>query len=560
MTEPCALPDGVDTQPSRPSTVSTSSDYPFLVHSQQTLPRNLPPNVDNKSLARQKRRRTSPEDQAILEAEYHRNPKPDKNARQELVERVALGDKEVQIWFQNRRQNDRRKSRPLLPHELISRPPLLSAPEPMTDAAEGTRANDEHGNETAHSSYVADALQAVELPEEAGERIDSSQDTPGSTSYPVVALSSQVSCETAPTATSSYSSQQAEAVNEVLPRPGYLANRRNASFVRSGSSIISGKAANDTSSDTVLPRNRGLKKSSSSIRISLTSDGNAQVLTNDDSSPSPPRSAPLAYAANTARGKLSRSQSATGLNESSFQTELEPFRDIMQRGTAGRSRDSRAWEFWCDSDSRNALAEKANQDAGGSAADAIGLIRSQSRNVLGTNSNKRNAQLLKRNSVKRLKSGTSNKPKLSRTTSELGHVGKKESADETSGPTCAEDIEIPNNESDKENWEPGQLGHPPDRDIGKVSHPKNEKMMRKVLGESNSIPSKSSSFGVMMAQEKVQRSGRLRRDAENTNPEDDPEIAEFMSASRKRSSGTNASGEDLDCVQGLLSLSQGNWR
>ncbi|KAK5010652.1 hypothetical protein LTR28_008521, partial [Elasticomyces elasticus] len=95
-----------------------SAEYAFLVHSQSTLPNNLPPDVDNKPLARQKRRRTSPEDQAILEAEYLRNPKPDKQARIDIVGRVALGEKEVQIWFQNRRQNSRRKSRPLLPHEI----------------------------------------------------------------------------------------------------------------------------------------------------------------------------------------------------------------------------------------------------------------------------------------------------------------------------------------------------------------------------------------------------------------------------------------------------------
>jgi hypothetical protein len=35
-----------------------SSNYAFLVHSQTTIPGNLPPNVDNKALARQKRRRT----------------------------------------------------------------------------------------------------------------------------------------------------------------------------------------------------------------------------------------------------------------------------------------------------------------------------------------------------------------------------------------------------------------------------------------------------------------------------------------------------------------------
>ena len=39
----------------------------------------------------------SPEDQAILEAEFDRNPRPDKVARRSLVQRVALGEKEVQV-------------------------------------------------------------------------------------------------------------------------------------------------------------------------------------------------------------------------------------------------------------------------------------------------------------------------------------------------------------------------------------------------------------------------------------------------------------------------------
>jgi hypothetical protein len=39
----------------------------------------------------------SPEDHAILEAEYQRNPKPDKTARANIVSRVSLGEKEVQV-------------------------------------------------------------------------------------------------------------------------------------------------------------------------------------------------------------------------------------------------------------------------------------------------------------------------------------------------------------------------------------------------------------------------------------------------------------------------------
>lgn len=39
----------------------------------------------------------SPEDQAILEASFLHNPKPDKAARMALVDKVALGEKEVQV-------------------------------------------------------------------------------------------------------------------------------------------------------------------------------------------------------------------------------------------------------------------------------------------------------------------------------------------------------------------------------------------------------------------------------------------------------------------------------
>lgn len=91
-----------------------ASGYAFLNHSSMTLPNNLPPNVDDKLVARHKRRRTrfvtlqiwtniqadplqSPEDQNILEAAYTRNPKPDKMERLELVKQVALGEKEVQV-------------------------------------------------------------------------------------------------------------------------------------------------------------------------------------------------------------------------------------------------------------------------------------------------------------------------------------------------------------------------------------------------------------------------------------------------------------------------------
>jgi hypothetical protein len=41
----------------------------------------------------------SPEDLKILEEEYQKNPKPDKATRKDIVSRVALGEKEVQVSY-----------------------------------------------------------------------------------------------------------------------------------------------------------------------------------------------------------------------------------------------------------------------------------------------------------------------------------------------------------------------------------------------------------------------------------------------------------------------------
>ncbi|TDZ23392.1 MBF complex negative regulatory component yox1 [Colletotrichum orbiculare MAFF 240422] len=67
-----------------------------------------------------KRKRTAAKDKTVLENAYIENPKPDKAARLDIVKRVSLNEKEVQIWFQNRRQNDRRKSRPLSAQEIAA--------------------------------------------------------------------------------------------------------------------------------------------------------------------------------------------------------------------------------------------------------------------------------------------------------------------------------------------------------------------------------------------------------------------------------------------------------
>jgi len=53
----------------------------------------------------------SKEDEEILKAVYEKNPKPDKATRMELVSKVALGEKEVQV-----------RRIPEVPSHMASRP------------------------------------------------------------------------------------------------------------------------------------------------------------------------------------------------------------------------------------------------------------------------------------------------------------------------------------------------------------------------------------------------------------------------------------------------------
>lgn len=350
---------------------------------------------------------------------------------------------------------------------------------------------------------------------------------------------------------------------------GYLANRRSQSFARTHEEAALEKLGSAPSSQEQAPT-RTLKKSSSFVRLSMTEDGKARVITSEDS-PSPPRSQPAPDPVVERSDGFRRSYSAAALNER-LQEARSP--QGVQRSFSGRSRDSRAWEFWCDSDARNSLTEKANQEGSGSAADAIGLIRSTSRGALKLNPNKRNAQLLPQSSAKRVKiDGKGNhRPPLSRSSSSQGRLqGRpaalarsplKKSQSVRSKGTDEDGFEIPQTESDKENWEPGVPGVSSRRSKPSASQQPSQPR-RKVLGESTNIPSTSTSLGVLMDREKGLKATPQRRlqGKATTNPEDDDEIRAFMGGAGGHSQRTSvSSGEELGCVEGLLKLSQGNWR
>lgn len=380
-----------------------------------------------------------------------------------------------------------------------------------------------------------------------------------STASTTIASSNQHSVETAPTELCSSQHSIAASQESSQPRQSYLANRRSASFVRSQEESFSVPAQPSTQSSS-----RSLDRAHSFVRLSMTADGKARVVTDADQSPSPPHKRPSAVDFNNGPS-LRRSFSAAGLNEraaASSRDESSP--KIPRTSIVGRSRDSRTWEFFCDPETRNShsLTAKAEQEGSGSAADAIGLIRANGRrsSVLGQNQNRRNTPLLSRKDS----TGSSVKKARQFRRAETTH-GRLQTRD-----TCtankskklennSSDEPLPQTESDKENWEPENASTPyPSRRARPNATPSSApQRTRQILGENTEIMSQSNSFGVMLEREHNAKSNETR----SKELESDEELRIFMSGPEGLSARTNLStGEEMGCVEGLLKLRRGNWR
>lgn len=333
--------------------------------------------------------------------------------------------------------------------------------------------------------------------------------------------------------------------------PGYLANRRSASFMKLKEEMSSEQTLLPPSASQPVPT---LTRSGSSyLRLSMTEDGTAQVIDRAAPSPNPPRTANLG----TRPTCLRRSHSVAGLSDKLRDAEADLDRAAKVRRTSGplgRSMDSRAWEFWCDAGARNALASKAEMETSGNAASAISIMRAntaRSGAALQINVNRRNVPMVSQSfgSVAQ-KGGKKGRQPLARASTSYGRLQSRtgERKGDSGGRLVkgkskeGEEWEAPNTDSDKENWEPEDVINPR---RPHVYEPK-WRGSRKMLGENMNVMSESSSLGALMG-----RAGGKRAEV-------DEEVKRFMG--KEASVGTTSSGEDMDCVQSLLSLSQGNWR
>lgn len=534
--------------------------------------------ADNK----QKRKRTSPADQAILEAEYKQNPKPNKAARAEIVEKVSLNEKEVQIWFQNRRQINRRKSRPLLPHEIAAfglggMAALSSDPASMAGYSSSPSMEETEPSSQAEVNIIQeepsnaqDEVQEVVLPKPAElpvgieEKVEAEvaavvEEVVATLPPPLlrrgssgVSINESSSFPIPETTTKSFSST-----------PGYLANRwntYNSSFSTPASSqapVFTTPAIFKATQPNSCPEriDETVSSAPSNVRLSLSLDGKAELIS---TTPSPPRQyAPRPTSSSGSmlpqrRMGLQRSQSAISFGPR--KSIVHPGASLMPRLPTGRSRDTRTWETCCDGEVRDELTTLAENESHGSAVAAISLIRSSSSAALKTNPNKRNAPAMKHDPTKQGK-----KQKLGRSVSSVARLqnpskippkASKDSSEYTKDGL----LRSPSGDSDKENWLPREGGGNPRRRPLPTGRSDNRPQSRAVLGENNNIPTHADFGGNRNRKRKPAVEHAIFEDPENK-AEVGEEVEKFM-----RGEVSPSKKGDLDCIQGLLSLSQGNWR
>ncbi|BGO97888.1 hypothetical protein NBRC10513v2_001885 [Rhodotorula toruloides] len=94
---------------------SVQSPSPPFVHAADSLALPLssspaPPGTRDNPLIPKRRRRTTPAELAQLEHSFALNPRPDPIERARIAERLGMTARAVQVWYQNRRQKEKKDS------------------------------------------------------------------------------------------------------------------------------------------------------------------------------------------------------------------------------------------------------------------------------------------------------------------------------------------------------------------------------------------------------------------------------------------------------------------
>jgi uncharacterized protein YegP (UPF0339 family) len=305
-------------------------------------------------------------------------------------------------------------------------------------------------------------------------------------------------------------------------------NDQSSAKKRDHDEMMGGKkgttSAKSPSPSAALPK-QPLARTSSYVRLAMTVDGAVKVRTTAEPTPSPEKPRARApQAQQKVKPPLDRSKSA--INGVEIFRDNSPAPALRANGGGfGRSRDARTWEFYCDS-SKDALSTQADAESAGSAISAINLIRS---NSFKSRQRPLSPSLSKING--RAPPLRESKPKLSRAKSSLGRLqGLDEEYVSVNGKPQNRPghSRWPSDESDKENWAPGT------RD--------SENALRRTQPTGSLRPI-------------------LQENEDMTFPDADSSQKRRVGGGPNRASPSSEKpkGEEIACIEGLLSLSQGIW-
>ncbi|KAH7163295.1 hypothetical protein B0J13DRAFT_538300 [Dactylonectria estremocensis] len=536
------------------------------------------PASENEKHPKGKRKRTAAKDKMILEEAYSNNAKPDKQARLEIVQRVSLNEKEVQIWFQNRRQNDRRKSRPLSAQEIAALRyggmHVISS-DPITNMTPSKIDKSFPASDPA-SSRTTDPINAsprplLQTPSISRSHSDLIASTPIPMSNDGIPRSH---LDITPKHDSLSPSQESQDGSHSLSSSmsssvGYLANRWNLGSSFSTPPTL-GRGGDDSFRLEPFPPSscsselsQFSSQSQSKVRLSLSLEGKAELVSNQIS---PTRNLPPRSSSTTPSLPHVRQRSLQRSHSALPSITLPPISTLTNslppRLMRGRSRDVHAWESCADAENRDELTAQAEHESNGSAIAAISLLRSSS-GVLQPSGAKRNAPTSKPQRPHQVK-----KARLSRSDSSVTRFETEE--DETEKPekefgkVKVSMLVSPSGDSDKENWSPDEEGNPREshrRQPLPPAPPKalNSRRPGRVLQEqkrpnllgnrSNTAPARHRNVvkeGVEIFEDVMKLPAVSRED----------DVERFMRGGEVSPSKK----PDMDCVAGLLSLSQGAWR
>lgn len=326
----------------------------------------------------------------------------------------------MQIWFQNRRQNDRRKSRPLSPQEIAAlqygsmqvlpeyanigtQPPSSSLPtvHNITSPLLQSSAPESQGASppsTADSGQHASEVAAIEARDTRRESAASMGLPAGPSSQPLEFTAGPPAplCRSNSVGYFASRMQASTAFQPVRRSPDsyrYVApcrTREEPWLTSQRHQFMPAPRPSSAAPGAVLPPPQASK-----YRLSMSVEGKAELVPQ----PSPPRLSPAALSENFVppdRPQLHRSHSAADSitlppistfaapfeSPSQSQILLQPQPRLSPRGLyRSRSRDVHAWELACEANSgehRDELTAYAERESAGSAIAAISLLRTLS--------------------------------------------------------------------------------------------------------------------------------------------------------------------------------------